>query len=145
MRKRTSARNSFVGHVVSIVSDVVMAEVGMETRSGNRIHAVITMDSLRNLKLVEGSPVVATVKAPLVNVLKSEHPLTGSARNRLEAKVLRVIGTPVLSEVMGRLPDGSDVCALISAESATELALEPGAEVEFWFKALSVVLNTVQL
>eukprot|EP00831_Metopus_contortus_P058524 TRINITY_DN50663_c0_g1_i1.p1 TRINITY_DN50663_c0_g1~~TRINITY_DN50663_c0_g1_i1.p1 ORF type:complete len:452 (+),score=64.68 TRINITY_DN50663_c0_g1_i1:51-1358(+) len=145
MRKRTSARNSFVGHVVSVVSDVVMAEVVLETRGGIQIHAVITMDSLRNLKLVAGSPVIATVKAPLVNVLHPEGSTKGSARNRLKAKVLRVIGTPVLSEVMGRLPDGTDVCALISAESAAELDLVPGNEVEFWFKALSVVLNTIQL
>ena len=145
MRKRTSARNSFVGHVTSVVTDVVMAEAGMRTRSGLEIHAVITMDSLRNLRLVAGSPVIATVKAPLVNVVRAEGEPRGSARNRLRARVLRQTSTPVLAEVLGRLDDGTDVCALISAASAGELRLESGDEVEFWFKALSVVLNTVQL
>lgn len=145
MRRQTSARNSFVGHVTRIGRDSVMAEVVMETRTGRTISAVITVDSLRNLALKEGSPVVATVKAPLVNVLKCDEPPAGSARNRFRATVLRVTGSPVLSEVLGRLDDGTDVCALISAESAEELALQTGDRVEFWFKALSVVLNTVRL
>lgn len=145
MRKRTSARNSFLGHVVEVITDPVMAQVVLETRSGIKISAVITMDSLRNLRLREGSPVVATVKAPLVNVLRRAGRPMGSARNRLEAEIIRITDTPVLAEVLGRLPDGSDVCALISALSARDLALEPGDGVEFWFKAMSVVLNTVQL
>jgi molybdate transport system regulatory protein len=145
MRKRTSARNSFLGHVVRVDTDPVMAQVVLETRSNIKISSVITMDSLRNLKIQVGSPVVATVKAPLVNVLRRVEHISGSARNRLEAEILRVTETPVLAEVLGRLPDGSDVCALISAQSAQDLALQPGDPVEFWFKAMSVVLNTVQL
>lgn len=139
----TSARNSFVGHVVSVLSDPVMAEVVAETRSGIRIHAVITADSLRNLRIVEGTPVAATVKAPLVNVLRVTDTPVGSARNRLTAKVLRVTDSPVITEVVGRLEDGTDVCALISSQSAQELNLQTGDAVEFWFKAMSVVLNTV--
>jgi len=145
MRKQTSARNSFAGHVVNVSSDSVMAEVTMETRSGMVLSAVITVDSLRNLKLVPGAPVIATVKAPLVNVISCRKTPVGSARNRFSATILRVTDSPVLSEVLGRLPDGADVCALISAQSARELNLQTGDDVEFWFKALSVVLNTVQL
>lgn len=145
MRKRTSARNSFVGHVIGVVEDSVMAEVTMETRSGMVLSSVITSDSLRNLKLVKGAPVIATVKAPLVNVISCRKTPVGSARNRFKGTVIRVTDSPVLSEVLGRLPDGSDVCALISEQSAKELALKSGDEMEFWFKALSVVLNTVQL
>ncbi|BCS89811.1 TOBE domain-containing protein [Pseudodesulfovibrio sediminis] len=145
MRKQTSARNSFVGHVVDVKNDSVMAEVVLETRFGRRISAVITTDSLTNLKILVGSPVIATVKAPLVNVLKCGDTPLGSARNRFRATVVRATATPVLSEILGRLPDGTDVCALISAQSANELDLHSGDEVEFWFKALSVVLNTVQL
>ena len=145
MRRQTSARNSFVGHVIRIERDSVMAEVVLETRAGRVISAVITTDSLVNLGLKKGSPVVATVKAPLVNVLKCAGSPAGSARNRFKATILRVTDSPVLSEVLGRLDDGTDVCALISADSAGELALQTGDEVEFWFKALSVVLNTVRL
>lgn len=145
MRRQTSARNSFVGHVTRIKRDSVMAEVVMETRTGSAISAVITTDSLRSLDLKEGSPLVATVKAPLVNVMRRGRDTAGSARNRFCATILRVTDSPVISEVLGRLDDGTDVCALISAGSAEELALQHGDKVEFWFKALSVVLNTVRL
>ncbi len=143
LRKRTSARNSFVGHVVEVQSDTVMAEVILETRFGFRICAVITTDSLRNLKIVKGSPVIATIKAPLVNVLACEDIPSGSAQNRFKAKILRVTDSSVISEIVGRLADGTDVCALISAQTARSLSLQAGTPVEFWFKALSVVLNTV--
>jgi len=145
MRKQTSARNSFVGHITVIRRDAVMVEIVMETRSCLELSAVITVDSLENLRLAVGSPVLATVKAPLVNVLRCSDKVTGSARNRFRASVLRVTETPAVSEVLGRLEDGTDVCALISASSAKELALNTGDEVEFWFKALSVVLNTVTM
>ncbi len=145
MRKQTSARNAFVGHVVSVRRDAVMAEVAMETRTGLRINAVITRGSLDSLRIAEGTPVAATIKAPLVNVLACEHTPAGSARNRLRATIVRVSASPVLCEVTGRLPDQSEICALVSAQSAEELGLRPGDEAEFWFKALSVVLNTVHL
>ncbi|WP_419786663.1 TOBE domain-containing protein [Pseudodesulfovibrio sp.] len=144
VRQKTSARNAFVGHVVDVVSDTVMAEVVLETRSGQRLSSVITVDSLRNLKIEPGVPVAATVKAPLVNVVACEGIRTAaSVRNRLSATILRVTESPVLAEVLGRTEDGSDVCALISMESARVLELKPGDHAEFWFKALSVVLNTV--
>ena len=145
MRRQTSARNSFVGHVTRIERDAVMTEVVAETRTGCTVSAVITTDSLDKLGLTVGSPVVATVKAPLVNVLRCGEKTEGSARNRFRATILRVTDSPVISEVLGRLDDGTDVCALISGGSARELALQAGDEVEFWFKALSVVLNTVRL
>lgn len=145
MRKRTSARNSFICHVTKVKHDGVMAQVEMETRAGDRLSSVITEDSLVTLKLQEGSPVIATVKAPLVNVVAGTNTPPGSARNRFKTTVIRVTETPVVAEVLGRLPDGSDLCALIAADSAKGLALQAGDEVEFWFKALSVVLNTVNL
>ncbi len=145
MRKRTSARNSFVGHVTKVTKDAVMAEVCLKTRSGIELSAVITVGSLHTMRINEGAPVIATVKAPLVNVVTAEDSPTGSARNRLSATIQRVTDSPVLTEVTGQLDDGTEVCALISALSAKELALKVGDEVEFWFKALSVVLNTVQL
>jgi len=144
VRKKTSARNAFVGHVVNVVRDSVMAEVDIETRSGQQLSAVITVDSLRNLKIEPGVPVAATVKAPLVNVVTCESgAVAASARNRLRATILRVTESPVLAEVLGRTEDGSDVCALIAMDSAREMDIKPGDQAEFWFKALSVVLNTV--
>jgi len=144
MRQRTSARNSFMGHVIRVLTDVVMAEVVMQTQAGGELCAVITMDSLRSLKIEVGSPVVATVKAPLVNVARCGAVGPGSARNRLGAKVRRIIDSPVISEITGEMVDGTELCALVSGKSVRDMNLKAGDEAEFWFKGLSVVLNTVQ-
>ncbi|MFV0422635.1 TOBE domain-containing protein [Oleidesulfovibrio sp.] len=66
--ERSSARNSFKGHVTGIRTDSIMAEVSFCTVGGHEISALITMESLRALELEEGSPVGATVKAPYVDV-----------------------------------------------------------------------------
>ncbi|WP_147820952.1 TOBE domain-containing protein [Salidesulfovibrio onnuriiensis] len=145
MRKRTSARNSFIGRVERIVTDTVMAEVSLRTRSGVEICAIITTDSLQSMRLAEGSPVAATIKAPLVNIMAGNSETTGSARNRLRATILRVLESPAVAEITGRLEDGTEVCALISGQAARDMALRPGDTAQFWFKALSVVLNTVHL
>ncbi|WP_285908029.1 TOBE domain-containing protein [Pseudodesulfovibrio pelocollis] len=144
MRTRSSARNSFIGHVTALLADAVMAEVSMESRSGVAIHAVITADSMRTMRLEVGTPIVATIKAPLVNVIRDGQAVSGSARNRLPAMVLRVLDSPVIAEITGRLKDGTEVCALVSGQSARDMDLQPGDEVEFWFKSLSVVLNSIR-
>lgn len=144
MRKKTSARNSFIGHVTRVVTETVMAEVVMQTGSGVEICSIITMESLRSLRIEPGTPVIATIKAPLVNVLRNSGNPIGSARNRLAATVLRVAESPVIAEITGRLEDGSEVCALVSATTARELNLQSGDTAEFWFKGFSVVLNTMQ-
>ena len=145
MRHRTSARNSFVGRVSEIRQDSVMAEVVVEAQDSVMVSAVITVGSVRSMRLEVGSPVVATIKAPLVNVVQCDDAVSCSARNRMLATILHVVNSPVMTEVSGVLPDGTEVCALISSRSASEMGLRRGDTAQFWFKALSVVLNTVQL
>ncbi|MUM78515.1 tyrosine-type recombinase/integrase [Pseudodesulfovibrio sp. F-1] len=144
MRTRSSARNAFIGHVTGLDTDTVMAGVSMESRSGIAIHAAITADSMHTMRLEVGTPIVATVKAPLVNVMRAGQTLCGSARNRLTATVLRVLDSPVIAEIAGRLHDGTEVCALVSSQSARDMALQPGEDVVFCFKSLSVVLNSIR-
>ena len=141
MRKQTSARNTVAGTVTTIKEDGIMAEVTLRSHSGFDVVAVITADSLNSLGLAEGSPVIATIKSTLVNVLQDAAGPKGSPRNRLRATILRVLDSPTVTEITGRLDDGTEVCALISSRSARTLNLRPGDSAGFWFKALSVVLG----
>ncbi|MGE4552635.1 MAG: TOBE domain-containing protein [Desulfovibrionaceae bacterium] len=140
---RTSARNTFLGQVVSVRRDGIMAEVALRTPAGTEVSAVITAQSLNTLGLTPGSPVAATVKAPLVNVLRPGEAAPASARNRLLAVVTDIRSTEVVAEISGRTDKGEGVCALVSASSAAELDLREGQRAEFRFKALCVVLNTI--
>lgn len=147
---RTSARNAFAGHVLSVSVDGLMAEVRMETAWGKELCALITAESRAVLGLEPGVPVAASIKAPLVNVRRAGPSTPTSARNVLAATISQVRSTEVLTEISGRVagPDPGthgdvEVCALVSAATAAELNLKPGDEAEFFFKALSVVLNAL--
>lgn len=143
LQSRTSARNTFVGNVIDVIRDGVVAEVMVETRAGGRVCALITVDSLISLQLEPGVPVVATIKAPLVNVYRVGETACGSARNRCIAQITSIRSTEVITEISGRTAEDENVCALLSTGSAQALYLAEGDSAEFRFKALSVVLNTI--
>ncbi len=149
---RTSARNAFAGHVSRVRTDGLMAEVDIVAHWGGELCALITMESLKNLGLEPEAPVVASIKAPLVSVQRTGGGGPGSPRNNLAAEIRTVRSTEVLAEIVGRVsvppdaPGGGDeveVCALVSAATAVSLDLAPGDKAEFFFKALSVVLNAI--
>lgn len=140
---RTSILNEFEGYVVNIKSGDGMAEVVLETPSADMIVALITSGSLRNLDLADGSPVTAAVKAYLVDIIRCGDSFVSSTRNSLKGTIIDVDNSTVLSDITGLLADGTEIHALISSHSSAELALQVGDEVEFRFKALSVILKTM--
>lgn len=140
-RMKTSARNSFIGKVVRVNADSLLAEVEVAAIGGHKIVSVITKESMVSLGIVVGMPLIATVKAPMVIVVKEQDEQKSSMRNRLKGVVSRINENNVAAEVVVTLPDGTDVCALITAESVRKLALKPKDVVWAMFKAFSVVLN----
>ncbi|WP_432738314.1 TOBE domain-containing protein [Maridesulfovibrio sp. FT414] len=139
---KTSARNSFVGHVSKVLRDGVLADVEFTTAEGFTISSVITLESLYKLDLEPGVPVSATVKAPLVSV-RPIRDGASSSRNCVSAIVTSIKRTEVLAEVSGESVGGAQMCALVTSWSIEEEGLKEGARVEFCFKALSVVLHAV--
>lgn len=63
-----SARNQFVGKVVSIRNGSVMSEVVIDIGGGHRIVSLISVSSAKRLKLKKGAPAVAVIKATEVIV-----------------------------------------------------------------------------
>lgn len=143
MSHQTSARNTFIGHITGIAEDGLMASINLETDSGARVNSIITTESLHSLALKNGSPVIATVKAPLLGVGPVHKDNLSSARNSYNAEITRIKKTAVVAEITGRTDLGIDLCALISVEKMEELDLSEGDKINFFFKALSVVLNTI--
>ncbi len=142
LRDKTSARNTFACRITEIVRDPVMAEIMLETAYGQQLGAVITVESLNTLALEPGSPVAASVKAPMVAVCADPSHSARSRRNRLDATVTSVRTTPVITEISAQTEFGQEVCALISTHAAKAMNIESGAKARFSFKALSVILNT---
>ena len=58
-----SARNQFVGTIVSLQEGAVNGHVSLETASGLRISGSITNEAIEGLGLAEGKSAVALVKS----------------------------------------------------------------------------------
>jgi molybdate transport system regulatory protein len=138
---KTSARNSFTGQVTAIRQDGLLAEVELTTSAGYKVVSVITEESFLKLGVTQGKVLTATIKAPLVIIVKEPQAGKTSMRNRFHGKIARINTGKIAAEVVVTLPDGTDVCALITDESVKKLDLKVGDEVWTMCKAFSVVLN----
>lgn len=138
---RTSARNAFFGRVKAIQRGDIQAQVHLETLGGCGVVTVITADSLRRLAVEEGKYMVAEVKAPWVVLVSGLEVPELSAENRFQGTIRRLLRGKVTAEVTVELSDGTELCAVITAESARKMALEEGALVWAVFSAYAVVLH----
>ncbi|MDR3212308.1 MAG: TOBE domain-containing protein [Azoarcus sp.] len=136
---KTSARNQFAGTVVGLKAGEVDYEVRLKLGDANELAAVITRDSAENLELTIGMEIWALVKAPSVMIL-TEKEMRTSARNHLWGEVSRIHRSAINAEVTLALPGGKTVCAVISNESVSNLALAVGSPACAVFKASSVIL-----
>ncbi len=140
-RLRTSARNSFQGRIVEIKKGLLLTRVELTTTGGYRLVSVITNDSLANLGLRRGMPVCALVKAPWVIIARGQDAPRVSASNRLRGLITKINADVISCEVIVALPDGTQVCALITINSARDLGLEVGGEVWTVFKSSAVIIT----
>lgn len=138
-RLKTSARNVFPGQVCSIARDNFLVDVRLNSFSGLQLAAIITAESMDNLQLSLGKTVVATVKAPFVQLARANHPIKNTV-NKFAGRVERIANTEILSEVVVALPEGGTCCSVTCTDSLAELELQEGRRVCLFFNALSVVL-----
>jgi molybdate transport system regulatory protein len=140
-RRETSARNAFFGKINRLIKGDVQARVEIATPGGYCIGAVITNHSLERLGLKPGSLVAAEVKAPWVTICRSVEDPASSADNVLAAVVERIVRGKVTSEIITRISDGTEICAIVSRQSLERLALKPADTVWAVFNAFTVVLH----
>lgn len=138
MAVRTSARNQFAGSVVQLRQSRVSVEVGVALDAQTQIVAGVTRESAQALRLAQGSPVLALVKAS--SVLLALGDVQTSARNQLTGTVQRIVRGPISAEVTLALAAGRSVTAGITRESLERLGLARGQTANALFKASSVIL-----
>lgn len=137
---KVSARNVFEGIVGSVHSGTVNAEVGIELPSGDKLVAVITLESVKSLQLTPGKPVLALIKAPWVMLMTDSGGLRLSARNCLHGTVKSVAPGAVNAEVTLVLAGGTEVAAVVTREAVAELGLKPGVAASAVIKASHVIV-----
>lgn len=144
---RTSARNQLVGTVLRVTKGAVNASVELQLPGADdRLHATLTMTSLRELGLKRGVPAVALIKAPSVFLaagLPQAVLSVLSLRNALAGVIVKIDEGAVNTEVQARLAGGQTMVAMVSRESVARLALRAGAPVRLLFQEASVILGVV--
>lgn len=135
---RTSARNAFAGSISRITESKNIAEVTLTTLSGHHLHAILSMESMRNLNLRKGQTVTATVKAP--GVILSPAGTDTSCANNYSGTILFIKEGVLDASVRLRLDDGTGMAALTDMESVRRLGLKEGMPCTASFSALSVVI-----
>lgn len=140
-KRRTSARNTFFGKIVEIIKGDIQSEVVLSTLGGLSISSVITNTSLKRMRLKTGVFVTAEIKAPWVIIAGSADAAENSAENRLPGTVVAVNTGRVNAEVLARLSEGTEICAVITSAGLRRLGLKVNDAVWTLFGAYSVILN----
>jgi molybdate transport system regulatory protein len=137
---KISARNVFKGKITAVKTGAVNSEVDLTSTGGEKIVAMVTNDSVRELGLAVGNEAIALIKASSVLVMTEGSGVRFSARNCLSGKIVMVKDGPVSAEVSIALPSGVVVHATITHDAASELGLKAGIEATALFKASSVIV-----
>jgi molybdate transport system regulatory protein len=138
---KTSARNAFFGKVKLIKHGAVNAEVVLALQGDDELVSTITNDSIERMQLAVGKPAWGLVKASWVILSQENDCLKTSARNRLCGVVSRVVMGAVNAEVTLTLNGGSTVSAVVTLDSAEQMAIVEGKRLCALIKASHVLLG----
>lgn len=135
-----SARNQLSGTVSAVAKGAVNDEVEITLPGGEKLIAIVTVQSQQSLGLVTGKEAVALIKAPWVILASEDCGLRFSARNQFAGEVSAVEQGAVNSTVHIKTDAGFKLTSVITNESLQEMALKNGARVIALVKASSVLL-----
>lgn len=138
---KISARNLLAGKVQKVTKGAVNAEIKLTLTGGETVISIITNSSVDALELAEGKAAFAIVKASEVIIGKGVDGTKISARNVLAGEVVKVHDGAVNSEVVVRLPGGTEIASSITKESVHALGLKAGDQVSAIVKSSSVMIG----
>ncbi|MCP8632585.1 TOBE domain-containing protein [Pseudomonas mosselii] len=138
---KVSARNVFEGKVSKVQPGAVNAEVELTLGGGEKLVAVVTMASLKNLDIKEGKQAIALVKAPWVVLTTDAGGYQFSARNSLKGTVQRIDDGAVNAEVVLKLTGGTELYTIVTRDAVKDLGLKPGVEATALIKASHIILG----
>ncbi len=138
---KVSARNVLYGTVANVSPGTVHVKVTLTLKGGSLLQAIVTRSAAEALELHEGQSVYALIQAGSVVVADDLDGLRISAGNLFEGTVSRLLNGPVNTEVDLEIPGGDTISAVITAESAQHMTLQPGSRACAFFKASHVILG----
>ena len=136
---RTSARNALRGTISRASPGAVNGEVVLDIGAGVEIVAILTNQSIADLKLAPGRAAIALIKSSFVLLAKGEN-LRTSARNQIAGVVASREDGAVNSEIVLDVGGGKTLVAAITLESARNLEIAVGDAMTALVKAPHVIL-----
>ena len=137
---RTSARNMLLCKVAKVVNGAVNAEIILDVADNIQLAVINTEESVKNLELVPGKEVFALIKSSFVLLAPAGEVGRTSARNVLTGTVARRVDGAVNSEVILDLGSGKSIAAIVTKESANNLAFKVGDPASALIKASHIIL-----
>lgn len=139
--RKTSARNSFFGKIKTIRTGEIQTYVEVVSVSGNIINSIITSNSLKRIGLKCGMFTTAEVKAPWIHLCKNHSAPKCSAENMFQGTVSRIVNNRTTAEIVVLLPDGTELCAIITEKSRLHMDIQLKDTIWAFFDAFAVILH----
>lgn len=136
-----SARNQLQAEIVEVKTGVVNSLIVSKLKGGETVKATVTVDSEKALDLKVGKKVVYLFKASSIIVAKGNNELKLSATNQIKGKVASVKEGAVNAEIAIEIAGGDKLSAIITNESAKNLALKASDEVVAVIKASQIIIG----
>jgi molybdate transport system regulatory protein len=137
---KVSASNALRGTVEAVTAGAIDAEVTLGVSADQKIVAVLTRESVKDLALAPGREVIALIKSSFVILGQANEGVRTSARNRLQGVIVRREDGAVNSEIVLELAPGKTLTAVVTVESADELDFKVGSPAVALIKASHVIL-----
>jgi molybdate transport system regulatory protein len=135
-----SIRNQLVGTVTRVTNGAAMSTVKSRLAGGQEITAAITREAADELKLADGSPIRALIKATEVSLATT--PVADiSTRNQIPGHVTAIASGGAMAAVRITV-DGAELTSAITREAVEDLGLTVGSPVVVLIKATEVSLGT---
>lgn len=139
--RKTSARNTFFGKVLQLEKGDVQTLVELVTADGGTISALITNTSCQRMGLRPGRLVTAEIKSPWLILERCDRPGSSSAENQRDGAISRITAGTLNTECAVNLPDGTELCSIMTTRGFKQLALNEGEPVRVLFGAYSVIIH----
>lgn len=140
MAVKTSARNQFIGTVVSVVDRGGMTDVRLRLSGGDELIASITPESVETMILAPGVQAYALIKAPWVNVTATRP--RAQAINSFDGVIDAVDGGSASTRLTVTSAGGRAIAAAMSNAIVAKRGLKRGACAWATFAHDSVILAT---
>ncbi|MEJ2766151.1 TOBE domain-containing protein [Photobacterium sp. MCCC 1A19761] len=144
---QTSARNQLFGTISHIERHSLHDKVWLALKGGQHICATITQGSTRRLELTTGKDVIALVKGPAVHIrpqaLNGTPPEDPAWDNRVQGEVASIREDQNSAEVLVKLDEYDEICALIDYQRKNAPPLAPGQPVTAYFASTQVIIATL--